>query len=306
VSLLAAEAPHDAGPGEHWQESWYFDFSRDDGTGGYVRLGFVPNQGVAWFWAYLVTPEHGLVVVRDHEVPLPRSVAALEAVDLEVRADSLWAEVVCETPMEHWGLGLEAFGVRLDDPADAYRGELGERTAVGLDLEWEVVSPVHDHDHAPGSGHYEHAGVVHGELLVGHDRITFEGQGARDHSWGDHDWWARPWQWAAFQVGESLAVSIVQHEREECDGYVWHLGEDPVPVTDALVESHPGVDGVPDAARIVLNHELDIDVEVVARAAVPLDAPDGRRAKLPRALCRFTIAEGETGTGWAAWLQPPT
>src|SRR5947207_2155729 len=113
--------PHLPADGLYWNESWYFDFSRADGTGGYVRLGLYPNQRVAWYWAYIVSPELGLVVVRDHEVPLPRGDA------LEVRADGLWAECVCETPMEHWGLGLEAFGVRLDEPGDAYQGEIGER-----------------------------------------------------------------------------------------------------------------------------------------------------------------------------------
>ena len=36
---------------------------------------------------------------------------------LEVRADGLWGELMCETPLEHWSYGLEAFGVALDDPA---------------------------------------------------------------------------------------------------------------------------------------------------------------------------------------------
>jgi len=307
ASTPADEGVHEPGPGEHWQESWYFDFSRDDGTGGYLRLGFVPHRGVAWYWAYLVSPEQGLVVVRDHDVPLPRSEAALDAVDLEVRADALWAELVCETPMEHWGIGLEAFGVRLDDPTDAYRGELGERLPVGLDLEWEVTSPVYDYPYPDGSGHahYEHAGVVHGELLIGPDRIPFEGRGERDHSWGDRDWWALGWHWAAFQVGEAFAANVVKVDgMDVCGGYVWRLGDAPEPVTHAFVETRLGREGIPYAARVVLNHELEVEVEVVAAAPVPLVAPDGRTARFPRALCRFTVAEDDAGTGWAEWLQP--
>src|SRR2546430_9297722 len=170
--------------GLYWNESWYFDFSRADGTGGYVRLGLYPNQQVAWYWAYIVSPEHGLVVVRDHEVPLPRADA------LEVRADGLWAECVCETPMEHWGLGLEAFGVRLDEPGDAYQGEIGERLPVGLELEWAAATPVYDYPYPDETrtAHYQHAGIVHGELLVGRERIAFEGRGEREHSWGGRDW----------------------------------------------------------------------------------------------------------------------
>ena len=201
-STPADEGRHEPDSGLYWNESWYFDFSRADGTGGYVRLGLYPNQQVAWYWAYLVSSELGLVVVRDHEVPLSRADA------LEVRADGLWAECVCETPMEHWGLGLEAFGVRLDEPGDAYRGEIGERVPVGLDLEWEAATPVYDYPYPDGhpGAHYEHAGVVHGELLVGQERIDFEGRGERDHSWGDRDWWVWGWHWTSFQVGNGFLI----------------------------------------------------------------------------------------------------
>src|SRR5262249_1819146 len=61
ASTPADEGRHEPGPGAYWNESWYFDFSRADGTGGYVRLGLYPNQQTAWYWAYLVSPEHGLV-----------------------------------------------------------------------------------------------------------------------------------------------------------------------------------------------------------------------------------------------------
>src|SRR5690349_4769959 len=116
--------------------TWRFAAAHPDGTGVLVRLA-LPAHGAAWYWAYLFVPGVGLVVVRDHEVPAPRPGAP----DLEIRADSLWAELVCETPGEHWGLGLEAFGVVLDDPWDALQGELGRRVPVGFDLEWEHLAP---------------------------------------------------------------------------------------------------------------------------------------------------------------------
>jgi hypothetical protein len=140
--------------------AYALEFARDDGTGGFVRLELRPAEGVAWYWAYLVGPLTGLVVVRDHDVPLPRA-------GLEIRADGLWAELICETPDEHWSFGLEAFGLRLDDPTDALApgGEIGERIPVGLDLEWET--DLTDRT----------AGTVRGELLVGSARIAFDGPG---------------------------------------------------------------------------------------------------------------------------------
>jgi hypothetical protein len=124
------------------------DWACADGISGFVRLFVFPDH--AWYWTYLVGPEiDGVIVVRDHDVPLPR-------VGLEIRSEGLWAELLCNTPDEHWQFGMEAFGVRLDEPEDALRGEIGERIAVGLDLEWEEP------------------GLVHGEILVGRARYTIE------------------------------------------------------------------------------------------------------------------------------------
>ena len=96
---------------------------------------------------------------------------------LTVRGDGLWAELVCETAFEHWSIGLEAFGLVVEHPAD----EIGERLPVGLDLEWEVGD-----DGSPRqiAGGYEQHGTVHGELLVGTARISFDGTGPRTHTWG--------------------------------------------------------------------------------------------------------------------------
>jgi hypothetical protein len=127
------------------------DFARSDGFAGFIRLELREDDGIAWYWTYLVgVPDvDGVLVVRDHEVPLPRQ-------GLEVRADGLWAEFTCETAGEHWTFGLESFGVRLDSPEDARRGseEIGERLAVGLDIEWEVGAA------GPPDG------IVHGDVLV--------------------------------------------------------------------------------------------------------------------------------------------
>ena len=112
---------------------------------GTVRL-VVPEAGPAAYEAVFTGPEigAGFLVVRDLEVPPPR-----RSTVIELRGDGLWTEVTCETAHEHLSFGLEAFGLRVDDPSE----EIGERIAVGYDLEWEVPDQ------------------VHGELLIG--RATF-------------------------------------------------------------------------------------------------------------------------------------
>ena len=233
------ERSHSPGFDELWAESWYLDFSAMGELGGFVALCVYPNLKVAWWWTHLLTSD-GLVAVRDHEVIPPRT-------GLEIRAEGLWGELVCETPLEHWSVGLEAFGVSYDDPADAWGSEWGERVPVGLDLEWELLGPpVEESLPGPpggGDGGYLQPGRVHGEILIGDSRIALAGTGIRARRWGRADWWGgTPRSWGGFLgTGGELTVS------------------------DSVDEG---------------------DLEVLGTAPILVTGPAGRTARLRRALCR--------------------
>jgi hypothetical protein len=311
------ERRHEPGAHRLWGEAWYVDFSQADPTdrgdangvlGGFVRLGLYPNLGRAWWWAYLATSE-GLVVVRDHDVPLPRASA------LEVRSEGLWGELTCETPLEHWSFGMEAFGLVIEDPLEALQpgGEIGKRVPVGLDLEWEAIGPPFEHPHAnQPRGRYQHAGRVRGEFLVGEERIAIDGMGERDHSWGELDWWRSPWHWSAFQGrGEDRLVwsrgqaRLLAPGSEYGTGYVALHDGDPHPVgrADVQTEHWAGAGGLPRRATYRLADGTELGVEVVTPVPIRLEPPDaGRPARLTRALCRFATPEGD-GLGWAEWLE---
>ena len=238
-----------------------------------MRLALLPNSGVAWWWTGLLTPR--LVAVRDHEVPLPRT-------GLEVRADGLWGELVCETPLEHWSVGLEAFGIAYDDPADAWGDEWGERIPVGLDLEWEATpgaaelppgeavdgppgraAELPPAGPAPGAGGvgYAHSGRVHGEVLVGSDRIPVAGTGFRSRASGVLNWWAD-----------------APHRR-----LAWVTG-----TGDGGVASGPAAH----AGAVVLG-----------QAPVLVTGPGRPSVRLARALCKVDgQAPGSGGLGWAEWF----
>lgn len=241
-----------AGPEVLWADAWEIDFAAESGVGGFVRLSLLPNQGVAWWWTSLITPR--LVAVRDHEVPLPRGAG------LEIRADGLWGDLVCETPLEHWSLGLEAFGIAYDDPADAWGDEWGERLAVGLDLEWEATAEpggLRATGPDPGAGgvSYRQPGRVHGEILVGPDRrIPLDGTGFRSRASGVLDWWSVPLARRLAWIGPEDRVSVV---------------DDP--------ES--------------------LDRTVLGQAPVLVTAPSLKPARLSRSLCRVEGKGG--GLGWA-------
>jgi hypothetical protein len=290
VAKVSDEGRHVAGPEPLWGESWYFDFAAPDASvGGYVRLGLYPNLGVAWYWAYLVRPGHPLIAVRDHEVELPRGEA------LEVRGEGLWSALTCEDPNDHWSIGLEAFAVAMDDPADAYRGERGDRVGLGFDLEWEASAPVYPYS---GVTRYEQPCDVHGEILLGDERLSFEGPGQRDHSWGVRDWWAFPWCWTAGRLADGTAFHGVT-----APGFATgYIGERSV--SSVSVQTTLGEEGLPTSASLAVG-DLSLAVAPIAHAPVLLDAPDGRQSRFPRALCQFTAPDGRAGVGWTEWLQPP-
>jgi hypothetical protein len=303
AGLAAAdELYHPPGEGLWWGESWYFDFASHDGSlGGYVRLGLYPNQRVAWYWACVVGEGRPLVSVVDHDVSPPR------APSLEIRADGLWADHNVETPFDHMTLGCEAFALGLGDPAEMYGSPRGDRVPFGLDLEWETDGVAYAYP--PGTTRYEVPCRVHGEVLVGDERIAVDAIGERDHSWGERDWWVLGWTWSAGWLDDGTRFH----------GTTVRLGDDVVPYHPGFVQppggSLAGVDhttathvlgehGFPTSATTSYD-DLSLDVEPVAFAPVLLEDGAGRVSRFPRALCRFRDpATGRTGAGWAEWNQP--
>lgn len=163
-----------------YREFWSFDFCAPGaGLGGFVGLTLhPPPRPRAWYWAALVGTGRPYLLVRDLEVDAPRRPGSRE-----VRSDGLWADINCETPFDHWSLGLEAFGVAMDDPDEALGDERGDRIGLGLDLEWEATAGI-----SGGESDYAQPCDVHGEILVGAgsavETIAFEG-----HGWRRHTWW---------------------------------------------------------------------------------------------------------------------
>ena len=166
------EGRHPPGDEPLWNESWYFDFALADGSlGGFVRLAVDGDR--ATFWAALVGDDRPYLLVRDDDVAPPAGSTP------EIRAEALWSALECETPLEHWTVGLEAFAVALDDPEEAWHGERGDRVGLGFDLEWEGSAPA-----VPGERAFGQTCTVHGEVLVGRgEQLAIDGHGWRCRSW---------------------------------------------------------------------------------------------------------------------------
>jgi hypothetical protein len=277
VVTPADELAHPPGAEPHWEEAWSFAFVAAGGlrgpnavaVGGYARLALRPGERTAWWWSAVAGPDRPLVLVREHDVDLPRPRT------FEVRASGLWAEPVCETPFEHWSIGLEAFAVALDDPVESYRLERGDRVPFGLDLEWEADGPpvLVAPDRQQG---YAQACTVHGDVLVGSERIVVTGPGTRDHLWGPKDWWsAKPAPgWALGRLGDGALLASEASVSLDRRG---------------LVETAT-------AGGVTL--------DPVAHAPVQVPRPDGRVTRLARALCRTSGGARPEAWAWVDGLQP--
>ncbi len=291
------EGRHAPGLEQLWGESWYFDFFADDASiGGWVRLGLYPNLAVAWYHAYVVGPERVTVAVADLEVPPPT------APGLEIRTHGLWADHVCETALDHWTLGNEAFALAVDTPAALYADvPVGAQVPLGIDLEWETEGTPY---HYEATTRYEIPCRVHGEVLVGDERIDLDGHGQRDHSWGVRDWWQFGWCWTAGRLEDGTRFHGSDIRIPNVDigfGYV-QAGEEMTTTNAVDADEAVDGDGFPTEGHVTIG-DLGLDIQPVAFAPALLTW-EGKVSRFPRALCRFRAADGRRGLGWTEWNQP--
>lgn len=179
-------------------DTWSFDFwLPDPELAGVVELTWFPRRGRTIYAACLGGPGRPYVLVTTDSIPMPAPTGAIE-----FRHEEIWAQHVCETPLDHWTVGLEAYGVALDDPDDAYDRPWGDLTGLGYDVEWEAAGDAE----RLGPGSYRQPCRVSGEVLVGHEEFgDAVGWGWRRHRWGD---WVTPATgWLAFWDADGAAPS---------------------------------------------------------------------------------------------------
>lgn len=263
-----------------WEESWHFDaISRDGGLGLSLRIGRQPERGVLPVWAGLVRDGHRLVHLVDHEIPLERDAGSIGA-----RGEGIWVDAVCETPFDHWSLGLEAFGVELDSPGEALADARGDRIGVGFDLEWETQSAVMSFE-ASGSFGYQLMCRVHGEVLIGPEVVELEGWGGRQHLWGNAPWTS--WKWAGGVLD---------------DGTTWQLNPDGSARLGRKTSNAIGLSNWPESLSV---DDLDLAFHERQRAPVLLPSTGtNSRTKIERTLVSVTTNQGTLGSGWLEEARP--
>jgi hypothetical protein len=163
--------------GDDWQERWTFEAWDTGGTFGAVTaLTLLPRAREAWYWAAVVREGHPLLTLVDTELRLPST-------SLAIRGEGLWADHVCETPLEHWTVANEAFSVALDDPDEALGAQRGVLVPLGIDLEWESAA-----DPVEGPDGYSIEATVSGEILIADGSLGIDAIGRWCHEWGRLEW----------------------------------------------------------------------------------------------------------------------
>ena len=222
-----------------------------------------------------------------------------------------------DAPLEQFSVNLESFALELDDPADMYHDQRGTLVPFGFELDFTTDRAAYLWP--PIQTRMEIPCKVHGQVMVGSDTIDIDAWGQRDHSWGGpRDWWMMGWMWSAGRLDDGTRFHAVVgfHEpgggvSDGTFGIAYLLDPDASSSTEfeefdeVRVSAVFGHEGLADSATIEFGG-LTLDVEPIAWAPVLLVHDDGREARFPRALARFTARDGRRGHGWIEFNQPPT
>ena len=170
------EGRHQPG-GVEWQERWTFESWHPDATfGAMAAITLLPASRHAWYWAAVVRESRPLLTLVDTDLRMPSTSLAL-------RGEGLWADHVCETPLEHWTVANEAFSVALDDADEALGAQRGVLVPLGFDLEWEAAA-----DPVELSDGYAIDATVSGEILIADENLNVDLTGRWRHQWGPLHW----------------------------------------------------------------------------------------------------------------------
>jgi Ecdysteroid kinase-like family len=284
----ADEEAHPAGGEPLWSESWYFDFADpQQGVGGWVRLGLMPNENTKWINALLCGPGMPTYALNDfHDTG---------AIELTLDATD---------PLKTYSVTVRGTGAAYDDPAGLLRGEAGRPVEVSMRLTWTTVGTPYQYRIAP---RYEIPCTVSGSVTAdGREYAANAVPGQRDHSWGVRDWWSMDWVWSALHLDDGTHIHGVDIRIPGAPpigiGYLQPPGEPLIELQAVTAQETVADNGLPTATTLIYNPgEVAATIDIRGHAPVLLTSPDGRISHFPRAWAAVTTADGRTGVGWVEW-----
>ena len=152
-------------------EAWWF-WGADAGGAGGLFVGFEARGRRYDYWVGLVRPDEPFLLIEELD-------GADRRAGLEIKPAQMWADQVCDVPMQQWSVGNEAHGVLLDDPDEAWRRAHGTLVPVTFDVEWHAVAaPV-----AIERG-YVQDGEIDARIELTEGVLALVGPARRVHVWG--------------------------------------------------------------------------------------------------------------------------
>lgn len=292
------EEAHVPGGEPLWNESWYWDFADpDQGIGGWIRLGLVPNQNVAWINVLVCGPDIPTVACVDFHAAVPENPNDIRSGNIELRH-------AATVPLQDYRVTVSGPAQAYDDPAALLRGKSGRPTDLGLDLEWTTNGTPYAYRIAT---RYEIPCTVSGSLTADGRTYRFSAvPGQRDHSHGVRDWWSMDWVWSALHLEDGTHLQGVDLRIPGMPpvsvGYIQPPDQPVIETTSVDAEARLADDGLPVSTTLTFEPgPLTATIEVQGHAPVRLDAPDGRVSYFPRAWATVRTEDGRQGVGWLEW-----
>ncbi|MEQ8842480.1 MAG: hypothetical protein RIB98_15965 [Acidimicrobiales bacterium] len=134
---------------------------------GLLRIDIRRPARATRFLASILRPGLEPVTVLDYDLPLATGA-------FEFRSSGVWVELCCEAPLDHWTVGLEAFGLALPEKEVVTPSSFGDRVPIGLDLDLDTIAAPEGDARA-----FSIEVDVHGEVLVADQSYELAATGTR-------------------------------------------------------------------------------------------------------------------------------
>jgi len=294
----ADESAHTPGAESLWNESWYWDFADPaQGIGGWIRLGLIPNQNVAWINALICGPDMPTVALLDFEAPIPADPNTMAVAGIELRHSAT-------VPLQRYRVEVSGPAQAYDDPATLLTGGPGRATQLAMDLTWATSGAPYSYRIAE---RYEIPCTVSGTVTAdGRNYDVTSVAGQRDHSHGVRDWWAMDWVWSALHLDDGTHLHGVDLRipggSPVSVGYIEPPGSPVIETTSVTAETDVADNGLPVATTLTLQPgPVTATIDIRGYAPVRLISPEGRVSSFARAWADVRTADGRTGVGWLEW-----
>ncbi|MEI7519276.1 MAG: phosphotransferase [Mycobacteriaceae bacterium] len=293
----ADEGAHPPGDEPLWNESWYWDFADpEQGIGGWIRLGLVPNQRQAWINALVCGPGIPTVALLDFEAPLPPDPAVVIGHGVELRHGTT-------VPLQTYRVEVSGDAQAFDDPSALLRDEPGRPVQLSMDLTWATTGVPYAYRITT---RYEIPCAVTGTVTIDGRRYDIRAvAGQRDHSHGVRDWWSMDWVWSALHLDDGTDLHGVDLRIPEMGpvsvGYMQRTGE-VTETSSVTAEATLADNGLPLTTTLTFEPgPITATIAVQGHGPVRLIAPDGRVSNFARAWATVHTADGRRGVGWLEW-----